>query len=121
MIFGVNTTRDISKLSQISLAQRLVKLRITISKDHSCCLCQISLQIVLLPILAAFVAVAFNNYLVLPFFVAPGEPINLRTENPGKQSITLRWDEPVLHGKDVIRYKVTFELLCYILLTLLVY
>ena len=30
MIFGINTTSDISKLSQISLAQRLVKLRITI-------------------------------------------------------------------------------------------
>ena len=29
MIFGINTTRDISKLSQISLAWRLVKLRIT--------------------------------------------------------------------------------------------
>ena len=35
MIFGINTTRDISKLSQISLAQRLVKLRITILKYHS--------------------------------------------------------------------------------------
>ena len=46
MIFGVNTTRDISKLSQISL----VKLRITISKYHSWYLCQISLQIMLLPI-----------------------------------------------------------------------
>ena len=34
MIFGINTTRDISKLSQISLASRLVKLRITISKYH---------------------------------------------------------------------------------------
>ena len=33
MIFGINTTRDISKLSQISLAQRLVKLRVTILKS----------------------------------------------------------------------------------------
>ena len=49
MIFGINTTRDISKLSQISLAWRLVKLRITISKYHSWYLCQISLQIMLLP------------------------------------------------------------------------
>ena len=49
MIFGINTTRDISKLSQISLAQRLVKLRITILKYHSWYLCQISLQIMLLP------------------------------------------------------------------------
>ena len=32
MIFGINTTRDISKLSQISLAHRLVKLLITILK-----------------------------------------------------------------------------------------
>ena len=31
MILGLNTTRDISKLSQISLAQGLVKLRVTIS------------------------------------------------------------------------------------------
>ena len=44
MIFGINTTRDISKLSQISLAHRLVKLRITILKYHSWYLCQISLQ-----------------------------------------------------------------------------
>ena len=36
VIFGIHTTSDISKLSQISLAQRLVKLRITISKYHSC-------------------------------------------------------------------------------------
>ena len=51
MIFGINTTRYISKLSQISLAYRLVKLRITISKYHSWYLCHISLQIMLLPIL----------------------------------------------------------------------
>ena len=51
MIFGIKTTRDISKLSQISLAWRLVKLRITILKYHSWYLCQISLQIMLLPIL----------------------------------------------------------------------
>ena len=42
MIFGVNTTRDISKLSN---------LRITILKYHAWYLCQISLQIMLLPIL----------------------------------------------------------------------
>ena len=51
MIFGINTTRDISKLSQISLAWRRVKLRITILKYHLWYLCQISLQIMLLPIL----------------------------------------------------------------------
>ena len=52
MIFGINATCDISKLSQISLALRLLKLRITIiSKYHSWYLCQISLQIMLLPIL----------------------------------------------------------------------
>ena len=45
MTFGINTTRDISKLSQISLAQRLVKLCITISKYHPWYLCQISLEI----------------------------------------------------------------------------
>ena len=44
MIFGINTTRDTSKLSQISLPHRLVKLRITILKYYSWCLCQISLQ-----------------------------------------------------------------------------
>ena len=52
MIFGINTTRDISKLSQISVAKRPMKLRITILKYHSWYLCQISLQIMLLPILA---------------------------------------------------------------------
>ena len=44
VIFGINATRDISKLSQISLASRLVKLRITISKYHPWYLCQISLK-----------------------------------------------------------------------------
>ena len=51
MIFGINTTCDISKWSQISLTRRLVKLHITILKYHSWYLCQISLQIMLLPIL----------------------------------------------------------------------
>ena len=51
MIFGITTTSAISKLSQISLAQRLVKLCMTISKYHSWHLCQISLQIMLLTIL----------------------------------------------------------------------
>ena len=46
MIFGINTTRDISKLSQISLAE----LRITVLKYHLWYLYQISLQIMLLPI-----------------------------------------------------------------------
>ena len=35
MIFGINTTRDISKLSQISRAVRLVKLGITIFEISS--------------------------------------------------------------------------------------
>ena len=35
MIFDINTTSDISKLSQISRAVRRVKLRITVSKYHS--------------------------------------------------------------------------------------
>ena len=43
MIFGINTAHDISKLPQISLAYRLVKLHITNF--------EISLQIMLLPIL----------------------------------------------------------------------
>ena len=47
----MNTTRDISKLSQISLAQQLVKLPTIILKYNSWYLCQISLQIMLLPIL----------------------------------------------------------------------
>ena len=48
-VIGINNTRDISKLSQISLALRLVKLPTTILKYHWY-LCQISLQIILLPI-----------------------------------------------------------------------
>ena len=56
MIFGINTTHDISKLPQISLTQRLVKLRITILKYHSRYLCQISLQIMLLPIQTVMVS-----------------------------------------------------------------
>ena len=51
MKFGINTTCDISKLSQISLSERLVKFRTTILKYHSWYLCQVSLQIMLLPIL----------------------------------------------------------------------
>ena len=62
----------------------------------------------------------FNKNSVLPIFVAPGAPTNLRTENPGQRSITLRWNKPDRHGEDVRRYKVTFELLCYILLAPLV-
>ena len=53
MISGihVHTTRDISKLSQISLAI-LLQVRITILKYHSWYLCQISyLLIMRLPIL----------------------------------------------------------------------
>ena len=54
MIFGINTTRDISKFSLISLAYRLVKLRITILKYHLWYLRQISLQIMLLHIQLSF-------------------------------------------------------------------
>ena len=54
MIFGIKTTSDISKLSQISLAYKLVKLRITILKYHLWYLCQIPLLIMLLPILTLF-------------------------------------------------------------------
>ena len=46
----MNTTCDISRLSQISLAKRLVKLRITISKYRLWYLCQILLQKMLLAI-----------------------------------------------------------------------
>ena len=56
VIFGINTTHDISKLPQISLTQMLVKLRITILKYHSRYLCQISLQIMLLPIQTVMVS-----------------------------------------------------------------
>ena len=55
MIFGINTTRYISKLSQISLAYRLEKLRITILKYHSWYLCQIPLLTMPLPKLILFV------------------------------------------------------------------
>ena len=57
MISGihVHTTRDISKLSQISLAI-LLQVRITILKYHSWYVCQISyLQIMRLPILILWV------------------------------------------------------------------
>ena len=57
MISGihVHTTRDISKLSQISLAI-LLQVRITILKYHSWYLCQIShLLIMRLPILILWV------------------------------------------------------------------
>ena len=50
-MWKLQTFCDISKLSQISLAYGLVKLRSTILKYHSWYLCQISLQIMLLPIL----------------------------------------------------------------------
>ena len=46
MIFGINITRDILKLSQITYN----KLRITILKYHSWYLYKISPQIMLLPI-----------------------------------------------------------------------
>ena len=47
MIFGINTTPDISKLGQISLAKRLVEFD-PILKYQEWYLCQISLQIMLL-------------------------------------------------------------------------
>ena len=54
---------DISKLSQISLAQRLVKLRYNNSEImHSWHLCQISLQIMLLPVLINHYMRNFCNY-----------------------------------------------------------
>ena len=62
MIFGINTARDISKLSQISHAYRLVKLRITILKYHSWYLCQISLQIILLPIRGANILAGIKGF-----------------------------------------------------------
>ena len=69
MIFGINTTSDISKLSQISLhSLSLVKLRITISKYHSWYLCQIWLQIMLLPILKSafcYITVGMIRHLFL--------------------------------------------------------
>ena len=67
----------ISKLSQISLAYRLVKLRITILKSHPWYLCQISLQIMLLPIhmrlirsLTLIVVVLFIQLVIKPNTVA---------------------------------------------------
>ena len=57
MISGihVHTTRDISKLSQISLAI-LLQVRITILKYHSWYLCQISFLLIMrLPILILWV------------------------------------------------------------------
>ena len=60
MICGINTTHDICKFFQISLTQQLVKLCIAISKYHLCYLCQISPQIMLLPIL-----INYNNIFVV--------------------------------------------------------
>ena len=85
MIFGTNTTSDISKLSQISLAKRLVKLRITILKYHSWYLCQISLQIMLLPIqILTHNAILMDTTSVeVPFFV---QVINRKREVKVKQN-----------------------------------
>ena len=58
MIFGINTTRDISKLFQISRA--IKRLSITISKYHSWYLRQISQQIIPLPILI----ISFSSFSV---------------------------------------------------------
>ena len=55
MIFGINTTRDISKSSRI-------KLGITILKYHSWYLWQISLQIMLLPIQKLFLLDWRSNF-----------------------------------------------------------
>ena len=70
MIFGINTIRDISKLSQISLAQRLVELRITISKYLSWYLGQImiSLLIMLLPIQIGYPKEKILSVCVSSFF-----------------------------------------------------
>ena len=43
--------------------------------------------------------------------VVPGEPTDVKTENPGKRNITLWWGKPKLHGDAVRRYKVTFDFL----------
>ena len=53
MIFGINTTCDISKLSQI--------VSISVSKYHSWYLCQISLQIMQLPILTSKLHFTVSN------------------------------------------------------------
>ena len=86
MIFGINTTRDISKLSKISLAWRLVKLRITISKCHSWYLCQISLQIMLLPIQILENEIYFIKYTAI---VAGRQHWGL---------IYLQWNKPLFLG-----------------------
>ena len=59
MIFGINTTRDISKLSQIS-------------KYHSWYLCQISLQIMLLPTLSDYYSF---SHISIFFFTTPTSKI----------------------------------------------
>ena len=73
MIFGihVNTTCDISKLSQISLAEQLVKLRITILKYHPWYLCQISLQINVLPIQTILIVRSLKVRIVTELTKAP--------------------------------------------------
>ena len=57
VIFGINITRDISKLSQL--------LRIAISKYHSRNLCQISSQIMLLPIETARASASVNSVIYI--------------------------------------------------------
>ena len=58
-IGNYNTTRDTLKLSHISPAWRLVKL--TILKYHLWYLCQISPQIMLLPLLTIYYSVFLNS------------------------------------------------------------
>ena len=82
----INTTSDISKLSQISRAVRRVKLSITISKYHSWYLCQISLQIMLLPILISHSSIlntyyrlcGFQSSLLLIYFLYGPDTVLLR-------------------------------------------
>ena len=47
------------------------------------------------------VSVAYNHCKwSLPIVVVPGEPTDVKTENPCKRSITLRWGKPKLHSID---------------------
>ena len=48
--------------------------------------------------------------------IAPGPPTALKTENPQKRQLTLRWSKPSLHGEDVQSYKVTDDILSHIFL-----
>ena len=118
-MFGINATRDISKLSQITLAQQLVKWHITISKYRSWYLRQISLQIMLLPVQIYTTSKVITDWIVtgcwLFFSLAIGLDIistaicswKLTTEKKNKMSKGKLLILIQLHGTHILLRKVS--------------